>query len=467
MSNQETNLLREGISEKSESIWSHNLRRFKKHSLGRVGLIILVVLYMAALFADFLSPYTMRWGDNRKPYHSPSRIHLFHQGPDGTQFRPFAFEYRIANVALRTYAPVPEHTVRAISFEHRVNVNEMRVVAIEPTASARRSAIINGVIRHYRFDRESDDIRKVEEALTRLEADPDPDARIIVEFSPLVSQAGVETPRSMILAKGNKNFLSFFNRGVRYRFWDLSWTTTDIHFFGSRTGGFFPLGTDSNGRDILSRLLHGSRISLSVGLVGAGITIIVGLLIGGLAGYFGGVIDNLLMRFSEVLISIPSLYLLFSLRASLPSDLDSNQVYMIIILILSFLGWPSVARVIRGQVLSIKNEDFILSARTMGLSDFKIIVKHVLPSTLSYAIIQTTLLIPGYILGESALSLLGLGISEPQSSWGLMLAVGRNFRVVNDFPFVLVPGFFIFLAILAWNFFGDGIRDALDPKSKH
>src|SRR5690606_26616779 len=136
-------------------------------------------------------------------------------------------------------------------------------------------------------------------------------------------------------------------------------------------------------------------------------------------------------------------------------------------LILSLLGWPSVARVIRGQVLAIKNEDFILSARTMGLSNFKIIRKHVLPSTFSYAIIQTTLSIPGYILGESALSLLGLGITEPKSSWGLMLAVGRNVRVVNDFPFVLIPGFFIFIAILAWNFFGDGIRDALDPKSKH
>jgi peptide/nickel transport system permease protein len=173
------------------------------------------------------------------------------------------------------------------------------------------------------------------------------------------------------------------------------------------------------------------------------------------------------MRFTEILISIPSLYLLFSLRASLPAGLNSSQIYFIIILILSLIGWSSVSRVIRGQVLSIKNEDYVLSARTMGLSHLKIIWRHVLPQTFSYAVIQTSLLIPGYILGESALSLLGLGITEPQSSWGLMLAVGRQFRVVSDFPFVLIPGLFIFLAILAWNFFGDGIRDALDPKSKH
>ena len=136
-------------------------------------------------------------------------------------------------------------------------------------------------------------------------------------------------------------------------------------------------------------------------------------------------------------------------------------------MILSLVGWAGLARVIRGMVLSLKNEDYVLSAKTMGLSNLKIITKHILPNTMSFVIVQLTLTIPGYILGESALSLLGLGITEPQASWGNMLSVARNYRVVQDFPWILIPGFTIFLSIMAWNFFGDGIRDAVDPKSKH
>jgi peptide/nickel transport system permease protein len=272
-------------------------------------------------------------------------------------------------------------------------------------------------------------------------------------------------PLELWLAKGNKNFFGFFSEGTPYRF--LGLFTTRTHFLTSPTGGLFILGTDALGRDIVSRLLHGSRVSLTVGLLGAMVSFSIGLLIGGIAGYAGGAVDNILMRLAEVVIAIPGIYLLFALRATFPSNLTSVQVYILIVLILSGIGWASLARIIRGLVLSIKSEDYVMSARTMGLGHLKIIVKHILPNTLSFVIIQATLTIPGFILGESALSLLGLGITEPQSSWGLMLAVARNYRVMNQFPWILVPGFFIFLAIMAWNFFGDGIRDSVDPRSRH
>lgn len=460
------NLQREGMAAKPESMWTNYIRRFRKHKLGMAGVVILAVMYFGALFADILSPYTMTWADKTKPYHAPSIIHVLSENKsgNGNALRPFSYEMAITNVALRTYEPIPEHSVRAISLETRPRVSELRVYALSDSASRREVEILNGIMRQYRIAASDPQVDQIRQAMRELESSPDPNARMVLDLGTTLVN-GVSTPVRILLARGNKNFLGFFVRGVPYKF--LGLFTMDVHFFGSRTGGYFPMGTDKSGRDMVSRLLHGSRISLTVGILGSLISLVLGLLIGGIAGYLGGWVDNVLMRLTEVLISIPSIYLLFALRAALPTDLPSTYVYLIIVLILSLTGWSSTARVIRGQVLSIKTEDFVLSARTMGLSRFKILVRHILPNTLSYVIINLTLSIPGYILGESALSLLGLGISEPQSSWGLMLAVARNFRVVRDFPWVLFPGFLIFLAILAWNFFGDGVRDALDPKSKH
>jgi peptide/nickel transport system permease protein len=240
---------------------------------------------------------------------------------------------------------------------------------------------------------------------------------------------------------------------------------THRHLFGvDAPARIYLLGADRLGRDEFSRLLYGARISLSVGLFGILISYTLGLLVGGVAGYFGGWVDTLLMRLCEVLMSIPALYLILALRASFPDRLRSDVVYLMVILILSFVLWASLARVIRGMVLSIRENDYVAAAQAMGISPLRIIVRHVLPNTASFVIVAATLSIPGYILGEVALSFLGAGIQEPVASWGNMLREAQSVPVLTAFPWVLWPGVFIFVTVLAFNFLGDGLRDALDPR---
>lgn len=460
----ETEESKRGKRNKSESLTGVYIRRFKKHNLGKIGVGMLVVLYFLALFAGFLSPYTMTWTDKRKSFHPPSSIKLFYQEDGRRLFKPYVHEMIIRNVAFKRYAVVPEYTVRAQSVEYAAGFDELRVVAEEETSEARKRTIISEFSRKYRFSQDSETAEQLSAEIDRLEATDRTDITIQTTLE-LDDQAGGTRELDVLLVKGNKNFLRFFFKGAPYRFWNMF--TTKIHFFGSPTGGYFLLGADQLGRDVLSRLLYGSRISLSVGLIGIIISFFIGVILGGVAGYFGGIVDVLLMRLCEIILSFPSLILLFALRATFPPNLNSIQVYLLIILILSLIGWAALARIIRGMVLSLKNEEFVLSARAMGLSHFKIISKHVLRNTVSFLIIQATITIPNYILGESALSLLGLGITDPQSSWGLMLSAARKTRFVEDFPWLLIPGFFIFIAIMAWNFFGDGIRDAVDPHSRH
>ena len=456
---------REGFATEGESLWAIYRRRFGKHTLGKIGAIILLILYGSALFADFLSPYSMRWTDKYKSFHPPTRIYLFHRDERGKRvFRPWVYEKRIVNVAFKDYGVVPEYTLRAITVEPRVSINEMRAVIVDKNPAGRKVKLTRAVAEHYDLPTNHETIQRLEDEIDALERNPAKDVTVRFQVETTVLN-GKEQPLEFYLVKGNKNFIRFFNDGIRYEFLGLFETRT--HLFGSPTGGFFLIGADGLGRDLLSRLLHGGRVSLSVGLIGSAIIFTVGLLFGGIAGYFGGIVDNIMMRVSEVIMSFPSIYLLFTLRAVFPPALTSIQVYMLIVVILSFVLWARLGRIIRGMVLSLKTEDYVLSARTMGLSNIKIITRHILPNTLSFVIIQVTLQIPGFILGESALSLLGLGISEPQSSWGLMLSVARNYRVVQDFPWVLIPGIAIFVAIMAWNFFGDGIRDAVDPRSTH
>ncbi len=239
------------------------------------------------------------------------------------------------------------------------------------------------------------------------------------------------------------------------------------HLFGtSGPGKFNLLGTDEQARDQLSRLIHGGRISLSIGLLGIAIMFPIGLLLGGISGYFGGWLDSGIMRLVEVIMTIPSLYLLISLAAVLPTGLSSSQRFSLVVVITSFIGWAGLARVIRGQVLSIKEREYVQAAKVMGAKPLYIIIRHILPQTATYVIISATLAIPSFIIAESVLSLIGLGIQPPDPSWGNMLSLATNASILVLHPWLVwAPATLIVLTVLCFNLLGDGLRDALDPRN--
>lgn len=259
--------------------------------------------------------------------------------------------------------------------------------------------------------------------------------------------------------------LHFFVHGDPYRLLGLIPTT--IHLFGTGDDRHpvYLFGTDQYGRDVYSRTLYGSQVSLSIGIIGIIISFALGLIIGGISGYFGGVTDTLIMRWCELIMSVPTLYLVIALRGVFSANISSAAVYGIIIVIFAFIRWAGMARVIRGMTLSLSGQQFVLAARSLGQSHLKVIVRHILPNTFSYVIVAATLSVPYYILGEVDLSYLGVGIQEPNASWGLMLSAAQNTEYIKNYPWLLAPGAAIFITVLAFNFLGDGLRDAADTKS--
>jgi peptide/nickel transport system permease protein len=252
------------------------------------------------------------------------------------------------------------------------------------------------------------------------------------------------------------------SRGEPYEFWGL-WRT-DRHLFGVEEGGtLFLLGTDRLGRDMLSRIIHGARISLTVGLIGISVSFVLALVFGGLSGYYGGKVDIAIQRLIEVIRSFPELPLWMALSAALPPRLEPVLVYIGITVILGVIDWTGLARSVRGKLLAVREEDFATAAMLMGGSPAYVIRKHLLPAFTSHLIVSATLSIPRMILGETALSFLGLGLRPPITSWGVLLTEAQNMNAVALYPWVMAPVLAVVLTVLAFNFLGDGLRDAADP----
>ena len=348
------------------------LKKIFRDKFAKVAFIILAIMYILILFADFIAPYSKYYANRDMSYAPPSKVYTITE--EGKISWPYTYNY------IREYEPTLMQTI-------------------------------------YKQDRTQ------------------------------------------------KYYLKLFVKGEDYKF--LGIIPTNIHLFGVKNGGnLYLLGTDINGRDVFSRLLLGGRISMTIGFLSLFIVFPIGLLYGGISGYLGGIVDIIMMRFAEAVMAIPSFYLLIILAAILPSGMTSIQRFCLIVVILALIGWAGFARVVRGMVLSIKNEDFVSAEKIMGASKLRIILKHILPQTTSYVIIAMTLSVPSYILAESGLSFLGLGIQQPDASWGNMLKEAQEFTNILYRPWLLTPGLLIFIAVLSFNLLGDAIRDILDPKSK-
>ena len=355
--------------------WQLMWWKFRKHKMAMVSAVIIIILYLIALFCEFVGPYDPEQFFPKYKLAPPSPIHIIH--PEGGLHRPFVHEI------VRTKDP---ETLRNIYTENTEVVYPIR----------------------------------------------------------------------------------FLIRGSPYKMWGL-WEG-DLHLFGldvpHEEQGVFMLGADRMGRDLFTRLCYGARLSLSIGLVGVFMSLGIGILLGGVSGYYGGVLDTMIQRLIEFLRTIPSIPLWMALSAAVPADWPVVRVYFGITVILSLIGWTGMARVVRGRFLSLREEDFVMAAQLAGSSEMRIIVRHMVPSFFSHIIASLTLSIPDMILAETGLSFIGLGLRPPAISWGVLLQEAQNLRSLVLAWWVLLPGIAVILSVLAFNYFGDGLRDAADPYAR-
>ncbi|AFK06051.1 ABC-type dipeptide/oligopeptide/nickel transport system, permease component [Mesotoga prima MesG1.Ag.4.2] len=538
---QSTEISKEDLFEvKYMSRWQLVWRALRKHKLGLLSLWILIIMYLIALFAEFLapnSPYEQTQGLSFAP---PSKVHwtdeegkltapyiyawvmerdpetyrttfaegvsvgaltaidkstgeeiTFRKGENGvkdifltikTERYALDADGNRANIGQPDYSIIQNIKLNELELFERTQVsettNKTTIDSLSPSRFRELQKIgppvkvVTERTLHRVFAQKEDEIDDVVlEAISLYNEIIDLDGGDVelaqeflaeLEISPTL--LGVIVEPEVKTYETVKYPVKFFVKSWEYKlFWLIP---TNIHLFGTdQPSKLLLFGADRYGRDVYSRILAGSRISMSIGLLAIMITFSLGLSIGGAAGYFGGITDEILMRVTEVLMSIPSFYLLISLRAILPTSIPSHLTYLLIVVILSFIGWPGMARVIRGMVLGLKETEFVQAAVAMGYPSSRVILRHIIPNTATYIIVAATLSIPGYILGEAGLSFLGLGITEPSASWGLMLSQAQSIKAMTEAPWLLIPGIFIFIVVMGFNLLGDALRDALDPRS--